>query len=257
MRRALWIGAVVALAGIAAAIWFVSSSLDAVVARAIERHGSELTGVAVRVGSVEIDLRSGRGTLRGLSVANPPGFGDGDALHLDEITLDLDPASLAGSPVRVDEVVIGAPEVRWVADARGRSNVQEILDHVKQQGKASVGGRPGGDPGGTGAREETLLVVHRLEFREGKVAANLEAVDAGSHEGDLPSVALRDLGAPGGAPAGVIGARVAEAYGSQVVRTVVAREVGRRIGEAIGNEAGEVGRALEILRQRARQPGSR
>lgn len=44
VRRVPWIGALVA--PVAIAIWLVSSSLDAVAARAIERRGSELTGVA-------------------------------------------------------------------------------------------------------------------------------------------------------------------------------------------------------------------
>jgi hypothetical protein len=38
VRRVVWIGAVAAPAVIAVAIWFVTSSLDASLTRAIERH---------------------------------------------------------------------------------------------------------------------------------------------------------------------------------------------------------------------------
>jgi hypothetical protein len=250
VRRVIWIGALVAVAVVAAALWLLASNLDAIVARAIERQGSELTGVPVRVASVEIDLRSGRGSVRGVTVGSPAGF-EGDAFRLGEISLDVDPASLTSAVIRVDEVVVAAPEVRWVADARGRSNVQAILAHVKQHSKTSEGGE--GDASAGEADPETLLVVRRVEFRDGQVAADLAAVGAGTREEKLPPLTLRDLGAPDGAPAGEIGARVAEAYAGQVVRTVAARELGRRIGGALGDEAGEAGRALEGILERSQR----
>ena len=69
-RIALGAGAaVVVIAAVAA--YLLLTSLDAIVERAIERYGSEITGTAVRVSSVDISLTSGRGTVRGLTVANP------------------------------------------------------------------------------------------------------------------------------------------------------------------------------------------
>jgi hypothetical protein len=76
----------------------------------------------------------------------------------------------------------------------------------------------------------------------------------GTREAKLPPLTLRDLGEPDGAPAGEIGARVAEAYLGRVARTVAMRELGRRIGEALDGEAGEAGRALEGFLERSRRP---
>ena len=74
MKKIL-IGVFVALLlGAGAALWFLSSRLDSLVAGLIEQYGSQIVGTPVRVGSVAIDLRAGRGTIRGLRVANPEGY---------------------------------------------------------------------------------------------------------------------------------------------------------------------------------------
>ena len=68
---------------------FLASNLDGLVKQIIERTGSELTGTAVRLGAVEIDLTSGRGTLRNLRVANPDGFSGADVFSLGAILFEI------------------------------------------------------------------------------------------------------------------------------------------------------------------------
>ena len=93
MKR--WILALV-LAGVAAVaggVFFLSRNLDHIVAEQIEVRGGAALGTAVRVGSVELDLREGRGRLRDLRVANPPGFSGGDVLSLGSVSLAIDAQS--------------------------------------------------------------------------------------------------------------------------------------------------------------------
>jgi hypothetical protein len=59
---------------IAAALWFLVYSLDAVLEAAIERYGSEATGVPVAVGVVRISLRSGEAGIEDLVIGSPEGF---------------------------------------------------------------------------------------------------------------------------------------------------------------------------------------
>ena len=99
MKRILVVGGVVLVLAVAGILWFVSSRLDSMVAQLIETHGSQATGTAVRVGSVSIDVTGGRGTIRGLRVANPKGYSRGDAFELGEITLGIDLGSIQSSPI--------------------------------------------------------------------------------------------------------------------------------------------------------------
>ena len=126
MKRILIAGLAALILAAGAAIWFVYSRLDSLVASAIETHGTEIVGAPVRVGSVNIDLTGGRGTIRGLRIGNPDGFSRGDALRLGEIRLDLDAGSVTETPIVINELRIAEPVARFEVDARGRSNFARL-----------------------------------------------------------------------------------------------------------------------------------
>ena len=79
-RRTLLLTAGIGAAVIAVGLLFVVARLDDVVQGVIERRAAALTGTPVHVDGVEIALGEGRATLRGLTVANPPGFTAPNAL---------------------------------------------------------------------------------------------------------------------------------------------------------------------------------
>ena len=53
----------VVVVGVAAAVYFLLHSLDAIVERAIEHYGSEVTGTAVRVASAPVPASVGTAIL--------------------------------------------------------------------------------------------------------------------------------------------------------------------------------------------------
>ena len=72
MKKTLIGGAAVVLLLAVAIVWLLGS-LDEIVKDQIEVIGSELTGVPVRVGSVDIDVQAGAGQIRRLRIGNPQG----------------------------------------------------------------------------------------------------------------------------------------------------------------------------------------
>ena len=64
---------------IIAALVLLFSNINSLVAKAIEKNGSNVTQTSVSVSGVDISLREGRGTIKGLRIANPPGFDTRDA----------------------------------------------------------------------------------------------------------------------------------------------------------------------------------
>lgn len=63
-RRALAGVVGLSLALIVAGIAYLALSIDAIVARAIEREGTRVVGAPVRVDSVDIEISQGTGTVR-------------------------------------------------------------------------------------------------------------------------------------------------------------------------------------------------
>jgi hypothetical protein len=176
MKKIL-IGVFVVLAlVVAAALWFLTSRLDSLVASLVESYGSEIAGTAVRVGSVSIDLRAGRGTIRGLRVANPEGYSSGDAFRLGEITVDIDPKTVTSNPVVIDALVVAAPAANFEVDATGRSNFQVIKSNVDRY-SARSGGGSGTRPAAEGGSEAARRRIATFTFEGGTLRADVSAVD--------------------------------------------------------------------------------
>ncbi len=151
MKKLLIAGAVLIVL-IVATVSYLSSNLDAIVETAIEKIGSKALGVDVAVGSVELDLEQGRGSIRGLEVANPSGYSGDPALAFGELTLELDKESGAVALARA-----AAPEIR--VETKGESNnVEQLLSSL------SSGAPAEGSEVETKAGEPFSLRVDRVEI---------------------------------------------------------------------------------------------
>ena len=178
--RKVVLSSVVAIAIIAAgAVWWLLMSLDGLVKQAIEHWGPEITGVTVRVDRVKIEATAGRGTIRGLVVANPKGFEAPHALKLGEMRLTLDPASVTKDVVVTRELLLVAPDVVYER-GRGGDNMSVIQKNVDAW-VAKRGGKKEDAPG-------KKFVIENLIIRDGK--AHLGA----SVSSSIPDLHLRDVG---------------------------------------------------------------
>ncbi len=224
-----------------AVVLVVLGSLDRIVEAGIERHGSRMLGVRVRVGSVDLSLTSGSGTIKGLVVGNPEGFDSGAAFRLSEITLRLDLESLTGETVVIDDVTIRTPRASYEMNKPGSSNfavIRRNLDRYAAEG-------PGEDDA-----PEMRLLIRKLVFEDGEIGAKLLA--ASSVTLPLPALRLRNLGAPAGATPAEIGVQVMRAFLKTVVRSVATRRTSqlRETTEKLEQQAGEA--AKELLRSLGR-----
>jgi uncharacterized protein involved in outer membrane biogenesis len=240
LRRAVLGAGVLAAIVVAATVVYLLTSLDAIVERAIERYGSEVTGSAVRVTSVDISLSSGRGTVRGVAIANPKGrgFSSGSAFRLEEITLQIDVASLGSTPVVLEEVRIGAPVVRFELNQEGTANIDVIRKHATR-GEAA---RPEEE------EKPLRLLIRRFSMGRGEVDVDTTAVGGKQMEARLPPLSLRDIGGSGGATPGEVGKIVVVALTRQVAAAVAAQRLGSYIDKKIDEKLqGEAGQAVKDL----------
>ncbi len=251
MKKWIAIVGLLVVAALGVGVFTLLRSLDAIVEAAIEKYGSEITGTTVRVASVEIILTDGRGTIRGLTIANPPGFSSGSAFSLGEITLDIEPNSVTENPVVIDEVRVLAPQVAYELDANLGSNIQTILDNIERHvgsGRSSSGGGGDGDATGNAQGPEVRLAVKRFTFEKGEVEADASAVGGETLKVELPPLGMRNLGGSRGAPPGDIGSEVLEAYTRVVVKTVGMQQAKKQLDKVIDDRLeGEEGKAAKKL----------
>jgi hypothetical protein len=206
---------------IAIVLFFVVSSLDSIIKAAVERYGSEVTQVEVRLDKAKVSITSGEGSLRGLTVGNPAGFKTDRAFSLGEISVALDVGTVTQNPIVIKEIVIAAPEVTYELRSGG-SNIDVIQRNVNAyagtgKGKAKAKAAPKGDD-----QEGRKLIIQNLYVRKGKVNVSAAMLKGGKLSAALPDIHLKDIGKQKGG-----------ADPSEVVEKLV-RAISQNAGKAVG-----------------------
>jgi hypothetical protein len=212
--------------------YYLYSNLDAIVEAAIEQAGSDAAGVAVRVDRVQLDLETGRASIFGLSVANPPGFQGAEAFTLAEITVDIDLESLAEqNPIVLDEIRIESPVVFYELNEAGKSNL-ELL------GSGTTSGTDGGGSGGGhDSSEPTVrLRIRKMRFAGGRVEANTKAIGGNQMEATLATASLSNVGGSKGATGAEIGKIVVAELGRQTLLAIGRGQLDKLLKDKIGDE---------------------
>lgn len=259
--KGVLIGLVILVVIVAGALFYVWSSLDSIVAAAIEKYGSEATKTEVRVDSVKLALTEGSGAISGLSVANPPGFSEPNVFALGKISTKLNTATLTQDPVVIEEIYIGAPHVYFEINEQGQSNLKVLQDNMGSKAPAKP----------EKAKSEVNLVIRRLVIEEGKVDAKVAALPDQDRSAPLPRIELRNIGdkqrgATGEEIARVVLQELIKQVGPAVAKLGVNKYLDKKVGEVtqsveekakaklgetLGNEVGEGLRGgLESLKNR-------
>jgi hypothetical protein len=177
--------------------------LDALAERVIERGASERLGAATEIDRLLLRPISGILSLRGLSIANPPGYA-GSFLAVDRARADLDVTTLRREVIEVREVALDGVAVT-LEQARGGSNYDAIVSKLGA-------GEPSADPAGPSVRVRDLYVRN--------ITAQLRLAPTPPLTVEIPEIHLKALGGPDGAGSGEITAEVVRA-----ILTSVATEV--------------------------------
>jgi uncharacterized protein involved in outer membrane biogenesis len=193
------------------------------------------------VSGVDISLRDGRGSIKGLEVANPEGFAAREALSLENITVDLDIESLREEPIVIEEIRIQAPAINAEITKTGSSNIDELRRRIQAYSAGSAGER--GDAGGRTVR----IRVERFLFEEGRIEVDASALGIEKRTIELPEMQLVDVGGASGAPPAEIAKMVLAALAGRVTSEIAGSEIDRLVKEKLGGSA--VDKVKDLLKK--------
>ena len=202
-------------------LFFVVSSLDSIIKAAVEKYGSEVTQVEVRLNKAKVSITSGEGTLRGLTVGNPKGFKTEHAFSLGEISVALDVSTVTQNPIVIKEIVISAPEVTYELRSGG-SNIDVIQRNVNAYTGTAKGKAKVMDPSKDPDKEGRKLIIQHLYVKKGKVNVSATMLKGKELSAALPDIHLKDIGKEKGG-----------ADPSEVVEKLV-RAISQSAGKAVG-----------------------
>ena len=199
--------AIVILAAVGGA-WWLYNSRDALIKRALEHYGPQLTGVAVKVKAVKLEPFDGRGAITGLELGNPQGFSSPHAVTLGEVRLAVEPSTITSDVVHIKEISLESPTITYERGAQG-DNLRAIQKHIQAQLPKSRGSAEAKKEQGAPQRR---FIVDHVQIRKARVSYG------GLVTSDLPDLHLRDLGKKRG---GATAAEITDEIWTEVTRTAV------------------------------------
>ena len=240
MKKLLKIFAVLALLGVIAVV-AVGFSLGPIVKKTVNSVGPRITGTRVELADAKVSPLTGGGTLTGLFVGNPEGWTGDKALYLGTVRASIQPASLLGDHVLVNEVFVDGPEFVYEQSLLG-SNIGALLKQIE----TNTGGGtrpPKADPTEPGEPMKFAVKSFRLQNARMTLIAAGRTVTV-----QLPPLTITDLGvAEGGITADQVAVRVLKQVLAQMA-AVAAVEL-KNIGAAAleGGSKGAKEAAKETL----------
>jgi hypothetical protein len=223
---------VLVLAGV---IWKIGANLGSIAADMVEEVGTDVLQTRVGVSSVTIDLKQGKATIFGLTVANPPGYSPANLLEVDVIEIDLALSSLPSTALQVQAVNILDPRIVYEGDKAGGSNIQTLLDNMEDGSTAADG---------ASNNDDIKLIIDSLTFTGGQVTATSMLKPGKVVEFELSDIRMKDIGrAEGGVTADAVAEIVVGKLLRQTVRAAAKSELNKlledKAREALGRLIGK------------------
>lgn len=195
--KKLLLGLIIVLVlAIAGGAYYLLTNLNAIVAAAIEKYGSQAAHTSVQVKQVDIRLKEGSGAIYGLTVANPGGFEWKQVFSLGEIKTGIQYESLKQQPYVIREVTVRAPEI-FVEINKDRQMNLNVLKKNLQSGVAS--GQS--SPAGKNDSDQPRLMIKKLVFEQGDIQVRVTPLNSRQYKLKLPPIYMENLGGKHGATA--------------------------------------------------------
>ncbi len=230
MKKLIVVLAVIAAIVVVALIVAVSN-IDKLIAKGIEKVGSDAMQTRVSVSGVDISFKEGRGSIKGLRVESPQGFDNRTALSLEDITIAIDVESVREDPIVIMEIRIKAPVVNAEITQAGETNINVLKKRVESYGgKVTVGG---GEPG----KPEKKLRIMKFVVEQGRIEVDASSLGLANQTIVLPEIRLSDIGGAAGAAPEEVAREIMSAVAHETAAAIAGSEIDGLIEEKLGESA--------------------
>jgi len=166
------------------AYFVLAYALDSAVKAGVNGFGPKLTQTKVVLEGASLSPLTGSGTLTGLSVGNPAGWSEGNAFSLGKVHVDVEPFSVFGDHIVVNEIVIDAPVFNYETKLVS-SNIKDLLKNIE-----NFTGSGGKEPT-TKSGKPIKFIVKKFRLTNAKATLG---VGAAAVPVPLPPISLDNLG---------------------------------------------------------------
>jgi len=254
MKKYIFIGVGAVIVGIITLIVLAVLNLGDLIKTVTEKYGPEITKTEVRLGSADISVLSGSGTLKEFYLGNPKGFSMPSALECDTIRVKVVTDSLTTDKIIIEEVYVDGPVISY--EKKGKTdNFQTIVNNIKKTvaGEKKQEKKEEAAPSETGS--EKSIQINNFIVKNGKInlgGSLLDTFGDNSMGIDLPDIHIKDIGkeketSPAEAFAIILSEMTGDVAGTvtQVGKQLM-QDVGKAV-EGVGGGTESVGGAIKGL----------
>ena len=225
--------------------------LGPILKKAVETAGPTVTGVPVELQSASLSPLTGKGRLENFTVHNPPGYKSSEAIHVDELALNVDPKSLLSDKVHIRSLRLIGPRIT-LEGTPTKNNLKTILDHLNQvTGSGSSSSPSGSQKSSQGGKklqvDDLQILAPKLEVRSPLLGEQPVIVE-------LPNITLKNLGQ---GPEGITSAELAKRVLQQILQLV--NKVGGNSLQDLAKKAAQkqlkqtASKTVEALKEKAQK----
>ncbi len=135
----------------------------------INRAMQDSLSAGGRVQKLDIDVATGRVELSGVTIHAPKGHGTDPLLSLTSVVLDVEPATLLGDRIIVEELVLKGMRLSLVRDAKGRTGLDNLLKSDKSTTAPSATDTHATTPTAADGKAPPVVLVKTIRVEPGSV----------------------------------------------------------------------------------------
>ncbi len=195
MKKLLILLLLLIVAGVVGAGMFAGTAIR----KGVETGGTWAFGSETALGDARLSITGGSVGLDELTVANPPGFSEGNAIRVGDLGVKTDVGSLMSDVIEVEFIDIESPELTLELSTGG-TNLGALLDHLDERAKSLSSGesKPEPEPAAEDdGKPGKKLKVGRVTIDGAKVHLKQSVLLSAGTTVELPKLELKDIGGGG------------------------------------------------------------
>lgn len=195
---------VAAIVLVMGSVTYVLYNIDEVIRSEVEATASRAFKVDATLAEATMSLKTGEAKLIGFRIPNPPGFPNNIAVHVPQVTVNVDTSRAAGRTIAIDEIVLEQPRiVLQIVD--GTANLTRLAESARALA--------------TQTQSETeassivqKIAVKRVTLQNGTLSFRAGDMGDKSIDVPLPDTRISEIGGKDGVLPGALSAPVFEAF---------------------------------------------
>lgn len=236
-KQKILIGLAVAVVILIVAVKLLMGNLNPIVKRIIEKVGTNVTGVPVTVGNVDIKIKEGSAAIMQLSVANPSGFSAEPMLDFGELAVKLDLKNKI-----INHVKVASPHILF--EQKGTtSNFHALKDNMSKDAQKKTKDEPPADG------EAAIIQIDLIEVTDAQINVISDLEDK-TRNLTIKLMKFENLKGTGEE----VGREIVSQLTTQIIKEVtgkaIQKELDKAIDKSVGDKLDGIGDKLNIFKRK-------